>query len=160
MRLFKRPAAEPTTGAFLRSPAWRAVILAAMTAGTVSCAGLGETRPGPAFDQRTIDAFNSTSLSTGCRDPREECDSPPQLVGGLNPGYPREELINGITGVVFLRFVVKEDGTPADIWVESATNDDFAKAALAAARTWKFTPAQLKGKPVRRPVRLPVDFRI
>ena len=113
-----------------------------------------------AMDQGTIDANNAIVLARGCRDTSEGCDVPVQLISGNAPVYPCEELLEGRTGTVVLRFLVDESGLPSDFKVDSTPSEGFTRAAIDAVRTWKFKPSRLRGDPIRHWVVQPVSFQL
>lgn len=63
------------------------------------------------------------------------------------PPYPAEASSNDVTGVVDTRFVVREDGRVTDAVVISGPRA-LAAAALAAVKTWRFTPAHCADRSV------------
>ena len=63
------------------------------------------------------------------------------------PDLPRE---NGIIGTVFLRAVIKADGTVGQIevmWCDSP-HVGFEQAAVESVKTWQYVAARKGGKPV------------
>ena len=62
------------------------------------------------------------------------------------PIYPRELGRAGIGGEVFLRVKVGKDGRASDITVVEATMKEFADAAIAAVKQWKFVEVVLPKK--------------
>ncbi|MCR6687550.1 energy transducer TonB [Pseudoxanthomonas sp.] len=76
------------------------------------------------------------------------------------PAYPRDALRSGSEGRVVVSIEVGADGTPTDVSVVERSGDRaLDRAALQAARQWRFEPAIRDGKAVAATVRLPVDFR-
>lgn len=88
------------------------------------------------------------------------CDSTPLLISGSAPVYPPELISSGITGNATVVFVIGENGSVTDAYVESATHPEFADSSLAAVKTWKFRPASLKGKPVKNTSRQQFPFAL
>jgi len=77
------------------------------------------------------------------------------------PEYPREALANGVTGTVVLLVTVSEDGEPINVTVEKSSHDrSLDRAAVEAAKKWKFIPKQENGRRVQGVVRVPVDFNL
>ena len=63
---------------------------------------------------------------------------------------------------MLLRIAVDARGVPTDVEVmeRSGSHDrSFDRAAIEAARQWRFAPAMREGKAVPATVQLPVDFR-
>lgn len=81
----------------------------------------------------------------------------------IEPQFPREALIEGISGHVVLSFTVMEDGSvePGSVKVtESKPPRLFDSAAMRAVSRWKFKPRIVDGKPVRRPATQRLDFNL
>ncbi|AKC87848.1 energy transducer TonB [Pseudoxanthomonas suwonensis] len=88
--------------------------------------------------------------------------APLPLAGNPMPEYPRAALRAGNESSVLLRIAIDERGIPTDVQVvERSGNRDraFDRAAIEAARQWRFEPAMRGGKAVPATVQLPVDFR-
>ncbi|NNK98886.1 MAG: energy transducer TonB [Xanthomonadales bacterium] len=67
------------------------------------------------------------------------------------PAYPRRALQDGVEGWVIVRFEINEAGHAQDIEVlETSIDDYFDRAALEAAKTRRYQPATLNGKPVKQ----------
>ena len=75
--------------------------------------------------------------------------------------YPMLAREQGLEGVVVLSVLVRPDGRVEDARVASSSGaavlDD---AALAAVRSWLFTPATRGGRPVESIVEVPVKFAL
>ena len=77
------------------------------------------------------------------------------------PRYPPAALRSGITGTVILIISVDAQGNVTDVEVErSSRNRDLDRAAIQAARKWRFNPAQVDGVNSAGRVRVPVDFNL
>ena len=75
------------------------------------------------------------------------------------PKYPPAALRAGITGQVILVVDVDAQGNVTNVSVEkSSRNRDLDRAAIDAARRWRFNPEVRDGVPVAGRVRVPVDF--
>ena len=74
------------------------------------------------------------------------------------PVYPERALKERVRGLVVLRVLVSEDGTPARVAVEKAAREDLTLAAIDAAGQWRFEPARKDGRPVRTFVTLRFPF--
>ena len=88
--------------------------------------------------------------------------APRPLAGNPMPTYPREALRAGNEGSVVVAIAVDSTGVPTDVRVveRSGTRDrSLDRAAVNAARQWRFEPAIRDGKPAAATVQLPVDFR-
>ena len=77
------------------------------------------------------------------------------------PRYPPAALRSGITGTVVLIVSVDANGNVTDVSVErSSRNRDLDRAAIQAARKWRFNPAMQDGRPAAGLVRIPVEFNL
>lgn len=73
--------------------------------------------------------------------------------------YPKEDLKNGISGRVFLSFIVEKDGSLNDISITrglSAGTNFEAKRALQESGKW--IPGFLEGQPVRTKYNININF--
>ncbi|WP_281561567.1 energy transducer TonB [Thalassomonas sp. RHCl1] len=65
--------------------------------------------------------------------------------------YPLEEAKNGREGWTTLSYVIETDGSVSNILVEkSSGRKSFDKAAIWAAKKWRYQPAMENGKPVQQ----------
>lgn len=79
----------------------------------------------------------------------------------IEPDYPAAALRAREEGLVMLRATVDEEGRTADIEiVESSRSRELDRAALAAVRDARFSPAMRNGKAIASTVQVPVDFRL
>ena len=76
-------------------------------------------------------------------------DTPPRAVGMTMPVYPDRALKERVRGLVVLKILVSETGSPVRITVEKGARADLTAAAVAAAGQWRFEPARKDGRPVR-----------
>jgi len=90
--------------------------------------------------------------------PKNECDQLPKLIKGEAPHYPETLSASGGSGRTTIIFTINEQGSTTDLKVKSATGNDISNTALAALRTWKFSPALLQGKPVSVTTQLTFAF--
>jgi protein TonB len=94
----------------------------------------------------------------------------PQPIGGEttwskflqnNLRYPRKAIDNGISGKVFVSFIVEKDGHLSSIKVERGPGydmDEEAARVLKIAKAWK--PGMQNGHPVRVKLTLPINFSL
>lgn len=78
-----------------------------------------------------------------------------------NIKYPEEAKEKGISGRVFIQFVVEKDGSVSNVKVAKGIGkecDDEAVRVVKAMPKWK--PGLMKGKPVRVNYMLPVNFKL
>ncbi len=81
----------------------------------------------------------------------------------IEPQFPREALINGISGYVRVSFMVMEDGSvePGTVKViEAKPPRLFDSAAQRAVARWKFKPRIVDGRPVKRPAEQTITFNL
>jgi len=77
----------------------------------------------------------------------DDADPPLPVAANVKPDYPQEARANSRTGTVVLKVVILANGAVADVQVMRG-DEPFVSAALAAVRTWKYTPARYKGQPI------------
>ncbi len=92
----------------------------------------------------------------------DEVDEQVRRIGGPEPRYPEVMRTAGIDGVVQVRFVVGTNGRaePNSIQVVSSTNKAFEQAAIDVIRQSRFSPAMMRGSPVRQLVQQTVRFSL
>lgn len=84
---------------------------------------------------------------------------PKPLAGNPQPDYPRDAQRRGLSGRVLLRIDVAADGTATNVdFVQRSGTPELDRAAMNAARKWRFTPARRDGKAVASSVSVPIDF--
>lgn len=77
------------------------------------------------------------------------------------PTYPTDAMRNGETGTVVVRIDVGADGEPTDVrLVTRSGSRSLDRAALQAAKRWRFRPAQRDGQPVPGAVDVPIAFSL
>jgi len=83
----------------------------------------------------------------------------PSVVSETKPEYTQEAKDARIQGLVLLAVVVKTDGTVGDVKVTKSLDSKYGldKAAVDAARLWKFKPGTKGGKAV--PVEVTLELR-
>ena len=100
----------------------------------------------PAPPQATPDIAGSIDTSSKAMNP---------------PQYPPAALRAGIEGTVYLIVDVDANGNVTNVTVEkSSRNRDLDRAAMQAARKWRFNPAVINGQKAASRVRVPVDFNL
>jgi len=73
--------------------------------------------------------------------------------------YPDEERSRRMEGTVLVIFVVREDGSVADVRIPVGVSSGFAREALRVVKTLpKFRPGRLQGRAVRVYFHVPVFF--
>jgi len=83
----------------------------------------------------------------------------PELIHKNTPEYPRMVKDAGLEGTVYLRVLVKKDGTVGDAKVEKSSNiASLDEAALKAVYGCTFKPAIQNGRPVNVWVSFPYEF--
>ena len=114
-----------------------------------------ETRPAGASGTRDNSGADRARAAIANR-------APQPLAGNPVPAYPRSALRAGQEGAVMLRIDIDARGVPTDVQVVERSGDRdraFDRAAIEAARQWRFQPATRNGEPVAATVQLPVEFR-
>lgn len=92
-------------------------------------------------------------------------ETPPTLIGGLaalqqDIHYPEIAKKAGISGRVFLQFIVEKDGAPSEIVVTRGIGAGCDEEAVRALEQVRFNPGLQRGLPVRVKMSLPVTFRL
>jgi len=78
-----------------------------------------------------------------------------------NVKYPPLAKDAGISGTVFVGFVIQKDGSIDDVEVLRGVHPDLDKEALRAIKSLpKFIPGKQRGKPVNVPYSLPILFQV
>ena len=84
----------------------------------------------------------------------------PTPIESPGPRYPTRALRRGESGEVLLRIEVDPRGVPARVDVASSSGSrDLDRAAVAAAKRWRFRPAMRDGTPVAGTVNVPIAFQ-
>lgn len=79
----------------------------------------------------------------------------------IEPQYPREALIEGISGWVDIEFTIEPDGSVSDPRIiDSNPRRMFDRNAIRAIYKWKFKPRIIDGKPVARRATQRLEFNI
>lgn len=79
----------------------------------------------------------------------------------IEPQYPREALVEGISGWVDIEFTIEADGSVSDPRiVDSSPRRMFDRNAIRAIYKWKFKPRIVDGKPVARRATQRLEFNI
>lgn len=95
------------------------------------------------------------------RTPAAPAVSPATPIAAMSPrpDYPADARRRNEAGRVLLRVDVGADGAPTNIaFVDRSGSQSLDRAAMAAVRDWRFTPARRNGQPVASQVTVPVDF--
>jgi periplasmic protein TonB len=93
---------------------------------------------------------------------------PPQVASRLEyasapaPAYPRDALMDGLQGTVYLKVLVDVDGKPLSVEIHRSSGhrklDDAAKRQVL--KRWKFKPAMHNGQAIQVYGIVPVDFSL
>lgn len=96
------------------------------------------------------------------RDPElaQQAKTPARLISGASPEYPSDLEGSGTQGQVGLAILVSAAGGVENVSVESSSgNGELDRAAIAAAHTYRFSPARnVYDEPVRSRVHQVVNF--
>lgn len=78
-----------------------------------------------------------------------------------NVKYPKMSKELGITGTVFVEFIVNTDGTLSDIKIAKGVSSDIDKEALRIVNSMpRWVPGSQQNKPVQVGIRLPIRFTL
>ena len=160
-----RPDEQPPAAA---APVFRP-LPAPPTSGTASTSGSAATpgMPEAPMDEAWIEEPAAQPAVANARvadappaiAPVELSASSPVPIESPSPRYPRSALRRGESGEVQLRIEVDPRGVPSQVDVASSSGSrDLDRAAVAAARRWRFRPAMRDGAPVSGVVNVPIAF--
>lgn len=78
------------------------------------------------------------------------------------PPYPREAVLDGVTGTVLLEVTVGADGRPTDVRIQrsSGSRQLDAAARRQVLTKWRFRPATRNGQAVPAIGLVPVEFKL
>jgi len=98
----------------------------------------------------------------GLHEPGVNGVSYPRLIREIVPSYTNGALQARIQGIVFMRAVVREDGTVGDVWITRSLDRTFGldQEAIRTVKQWRFTPARQDGTPVAAVVPIELQFTI
>jgi TonB family protein len=94
-------------------------------------------------------SFGIKNLPSRKSPPEYKYDVPADVYTVVNPVYPYDLAVAGVTGDAKVEFVVGEDGRAHQTKVVSATRPEFGEALRAMAEACSIHPAQKNGRPVR-----------
>ncbi len=78
-----------------------------------------------------------------------------------NIKYPVLAMENGISGKVYIQFVIEKDGSITDVKVARGVDSSLDKEAVRVVKSMpKWTPGKQRGKPVRVAYTLPINFQL
>ncbi len=77
------------------------------------------------------------------------------------PTIPDDLRADALDKTCVVRFTISPDGTPSKVEIaQSSGSDELDRAALDAAKLWKFRPATRDGEPVESQVNLHIQFQV
>ncbi len=78
-----------------------------------------------------------------------------------NTTYPEIAKDNGITGKVFVQFVIEKDGSVTNVKVMRAVDPYLDKEAVRVVKSMpKWKPGKQRGKPVKVSFQVPINFKL
>ncbi|MEJ2637734.1 MAG: M56 family metallopeptidase [Calditrichia bacterium] len=92
--------------------------------------------------------------------PFSELTEKPTVLKRVEPVYPENSRKAGEEGMAVIKILVNEQGNVEKTEVVKALTPDLTNAAEEAAKQFKFTPAQLDGKPVKVWMTVPFLFKL
>lgn len=98
------------------------------------------------FDRKAPDPFDETHAYQPHR--VGSLDRRPVRAQGEEPVYPKAWIEAGRTGSVLVEFFIDESGRTRLPALAEGNDSFLAASALAAVKTWRFTPPTHQGKPV------------
>ncbi|MDB5318807.1 MAG: tonB family C-terminal domain protein [Phycisphaerales bacterium] len=119
--------------------------------------GIGAVLPDPTPPPVTHDR-GAGSTDAGAPQGVPDC-LPSPSIRNKKPDYPEVAQRQGWTGTVYLELDLNDRGRVTDArLLRSCGHDVLDKSALDAARTWRYTPATLNGRPVAVTVPAPIVY--
>jgi protein TonB len=82
----------------------------------------------------------------------------PKLQSDVRVPYPPEAKQKGIQGAVLMDLLIDNSGKVRDVTLVEGPSPDLSAAAVAAARNFSFSPAQIQDKPVAVRIRYAYRF--
>jgi TonB family protein len=130
---------------------WTAAVLVCVMGGAIAGAVVALPLGGPIGEA----AVHAQQVVDG-NDPEVTL---PKVVSEVKPQYTPEAMQAKIEGTVFMKAVVRTDGTPVDIEITESLDTEYGldKQAVTALSQWRFEPGVKDGKPV--PVLITVEMR-
>lgn len=89
-----------------------------------------------------------------------DVDKEPMPIFQKQPKYPASALKDLFEGTVWVGLMVDEQGRVESVRLIKGARGDLDTASLEAAKQWRFTPAEKKGKPVKTEVTIPFRFKV
>ena len=86
--------------------------------------------------------------------------SAPRAIYDPDPDYSEEARKAHYQGSVILNVIVDASGLPKDIRVQRSLGMGLDEKAIAAVKTWRFTPAMKDGHPVAVQMSVEVNFHL
>jgi TonB family protein len=93
-------------------------------------------------------------------EPGEVVDAPPELTSVRPPRYPEGALDDGISGTVWVRVRVLEEGRISEVVHVESGPAELHQSAIDAIRTALFLPAMLSGRPVAVWASIPIEYSL
>jgi TonB family protein len=109
-------------------------------------------------------AFNTTGVVSakdslpGHSEPVSQRVTGGELLHRVAPIYPAQARLLRLEGTVILAAVVMEDGTVGDVNVVEGSAV-LAQSAVDAVKYWRYKPYELDGNPVKKEIKINVDFK-
>jgi len=143
-------ALQPLPASSLASSDRAAGLAKAQVADTAARAPGEQTHPAPAYAWAAAAAAAAAKPGT----------TPAKPLAMDPPAFPREALRKGVSGKVLLLVDVDTAGRVSDVALSGHGSGDASldKAAMAAARLWRFVPAKARGRAIASRLEIPVNF--
>ena len=123
-------------------------------AGTASAVGAAPAAAGQGSPMLLASAADAAATSA------KRVTAPAKPLAMPPPAYPRDALREGASGKLTLLVSVDATGSASDVQLlgRGSGNAALDQAAIAAARLWRFVPAQKQGRAVASRLKIPVIF--
>ena len=89
-----------------------------------------------------------------------DVDVAPSVIRMVPPEYPAQWKARGVAGNAVIDFIIDVNGAASQVQCKRATDEAFAKAAIAAVIQWRYIPAKKGGHAVACAVEQELTFGI
>lgn len=133
----------------MRFGCWAVAVLVFTISGLCALAQSESSPPAQASGAKNADASTSTTLAGD--------SSELELVKKVKPVYPKEAILEGIQGQVWLKVMISETGEVEKTEVVSG-NPILGRAAMDAVKQWRYKPFIQDGHAIKVTTKVPVNF--
>lgn len=89
-----------------------------------------------------------------------DVEKKPQAKKQTAPKFPMDATRRGLSGYAVAVFVVDEYGNVIDVDILKSSDEIFEQPTINAIRSWKFSPGEKDGKPVKTRIKIRIPYEI